>query len=202
MMTMKNKKVTGIVLSGGLSRRMGKEKGLCLLNDKPLVEYAIDILQKECSSVMIGSNNVLYRKFGFPVIEDEIKGIGPIGGIYSCLNSSHTDDNFILSCDMPMVHEDLLRHILAQREHYDVVVPLYDGNPEPLCAFYRKDITPVLRSQISAGDYKIQELLKKLKTKYLDIGPHLNFYHNHLFANINAEADLVWMEDELKKKLL
>jgi len=198
-MTMKNEKVTGIVLTGGLSSRMGKEKGFCLLNDKPLVEYAIDLLQKECSSVMIGSNNDLYRKFGFRVIEDEIKGIGPIGGIYSCLKSSQTDDNFILSCDMPMVRGELIRHLLSYRAQYEAIVPIHLGHPEPLCAFYRKDIVPMLERQIMNGNYKLQDVLKALNTKYLDIGPDLEFYHHKLFANINTEVDLNRMEDELKK---
>ena len=74
--------ITGIVLSGGKSSRMGKEKGLCLLHDKPLVKYSIDVLKKVCHPIILGANREEYIKFGLPVVKDEINNIGPISNLF------------------------------------------------------------------------------------------------------------------------
>lgn len=192
--------ITGIILSGGKSSRMGRDKGMVPLNDRPLVEFAAEVLRKDCDPILIGTNDHQYEKFGFPLVGDVIKGIGPIGGIYSCLEYSRTTDNFILSCDMPMISGDLVRYILEHRQHHDAVIPMFNGRPEPMCAYYRKEITFRLKDQIMNGVYKVQEVVKKLNTRYLDITSELDFYHDHLFANINSAADLEWMEVELRKR--
>ena len=63
--------LTGIILSGGQSSRMGKEKGLCLLNGKPLIEYSFDLLKKFCDSIIISSNSKDYEYLGCQIINDE-----------------------------------------------------------------------------------------------------------------------------------
>jgi len=85
-----NNKITGIILAGGKSSRMGMDKGFCALNGKPMVQYAIDILEQTCDSIIICSNNSDYELFDLPVIPDIIKDIGPMGGIYSGLKNSKT----------------------------------------------------------------------------------------------------------------
>jgi molybdopterin-guanine dinucleotide biosynthesis protein A len=90
---------------------MGRDKGLCLLNGKSLVGYAIDVLKEVCHPVLISANTIDYKSFGYPVIRDKVSGIGPLGGIYSSLLKSSNELNFILSCDMPLISTDLVRYI-------------------------------------------------------------------------------------------
>lgn len=101
--------ITGIILAGGKSSRMGKDKGLCDFKGKALVSYAIETLRPLCGNLMISANYFpeKYAEFDLPVIADEVKNIGPMGGILSCLKQSHTQHNLVLSCDTPFVTTDV-----------------------------------------------------------------------------------------------
>jgi len=194
------KQITGIVLSGGKSSRMGKEKGLCILNNKPLVEYSVEILKQVCDKILISTNFDLYNYLQLPVIKDEIKGIGPIGGLYSCLKKSETADNFVLSCDMPLISVDLINYIIKNKNNYQVVIPVFGEYSEPLCAYFRKDAEIILKKSIEDKDYKIQNSIKKLEFKFIKIDSTLEFYHQKLFANVNTQDDLMEIEEFLNTK--
>lgn len=180
---------------------MGKDKGFCDLKSKPLISYSIDVLTLICSQIIIGANKNEYNHLGYPVINDEIKNIGPLGGIYSCLKSSKTDDNIILSCDMPLITAELIEYILSVKSGYEVVVPVFQNFPEPLCAYYNKAIVPDLLKAIESKKYKIQDVVKKLKTKFLKIDSRLSFYHDNLFANINSPQDLLEIQNHLSNNV-
>ncbi len=81
---------TGIILAGGKSSRMGEDKGLVLLNGKPMIQYVIEALKGVVSDIIIISNNASYNKFGIPVYPDIIKDKGPVGGIFTGLHHSKT----------------------------------------------------------------------------------------------------------------
>ncbi|HPG34509.1 MAG TPA: molybdenum cofactor guanylyltransferase, partial [Lentimicrobium sp.] len=72
--------ITGIVLAGGKSTRMGTDKGLMIFQGKPLVMYSIDLLSMFCGRILISSNNPEYAKFGYEIIADELPGAGPMAG--------------------------------------------------------------------------------------------------------------------------
>ncbi len=178
---------------------MGKDKGFVELNNKPLISYSIEVLSPICNQIIIGANSDNYKYFGYPVIGDEIKNIGPIGGIYSCLRSSRTNDNFILSCDMPLISVELIKYILSERGGFDVVIPVFKNFREPLCAYYHKSIITGLFNAIETNRYKIQDVIKNFKTKFLPITEDLPFYQENLFANMNSEQDLLKIENYLSK---
>ncbi|MEZ5147158.1 MAG: molybdenum cofactor guanylyltransferase [Bacteroidales bacterium] len=185
-----DKGITGIILAGGKSSRMGKDKGFCTIDEKPLIRYAIETLSEVCDSIIIGTNNPAYDQFGFPVVPDKISGKGPVAGIFSCLNESKTADNFILSCDMPLMTSDFVKFVVSKKADYEVVIPVFNGMAEPLCAYYHKNITSPLKAQIKAGVYKIQEAVKPLHTLLLEIEDSNVFNDSKLFMNINSEVDL------------
>jgi len=170
-----------------------------LLNGKSLVGYAIDVLKEVCHPVLISANTIDYKSFGYPVIRDKVSGIGPLGGIYSSLLKSSNELNFILSCDMPLISTDLVRYIISERDEHQVVIPMFNGFPEPLCAFYKKEITDILLVSIQAGVYKIQDVVKGLDTKYLKIDSALEFCHEDLFANVNEPHELSRIEKLINK---
>lgn len=178
---------------------MGKDKGFVELNNKSLISYSIDGLSGICNQIIIGANSENYKDFGYPVISDEVKNIGPIGGIYTCLKSSKTDDNFILSCDMPLISAELIKYILSEKEGYDVVIPVFKDFKEPLCAYYNKSIVSGLFKAMNANRYKIQDVIKNFRTKFLPITEDLSFYQENLFANMNSQQDLLKIENHLSK---
>ncbi len=183
-------KFTGIVLSGGASRRMGSDKGLTLYKGKELVQYAIDILTPHCNELIISSNNLdAYEKFGIRVIPDLVKEKGPIGGLYSCLSSSNTMNNFVISCDMPHLTGEVFDRLSAISDSSDIVVPVHrNGYFEPLTGFYSKSIIPHIEFALRNGDYKLINLFNRVRFDTISI--EKLEYGDLQFKNFNRPGDL------------
>lgn len=190
---MAKEEVTGIILSGGKSNRLGHEKGLAEFNGKPLVVYALNTLKPLCDRVLISANNCLdeYAALGFEVVEDEIKGIGPMGGLLSCLKRSSSRFNFILSCDTPFVPGRLFVHLLDSIENFQVAVPVHGDNyTEPLCAVYSTNVIWEMQRCIDRKEYKLSDFLEKVNAKKVLINDRLPFYREEMFVNMNTKTDL------------
>jgi molybdopterin-guanine dinucleotide biosynthesis protein A len=184
-------KVTGFVLAGGLSSRMGEDKSLMLFKGKPLIMYAIDSLLPLCERVIISSNLSIYDFTGCEVWPDELPLKAPVNGLYSCLKRSKTVWNFILTCDMPFTGSQLFAYLLEQAHGDDAVVPVHgQGFVEPLCGLYNRSTLNVLEYQLKVGQYSILEFLQAIRCSYVKIGPDLKFYHKEMFSNLNSPADL------------
>ena len=184
-------KTTGIILSGGKSSRMGSDKGLLILNGKPLIQYSIDVLKELCSEIIICANNPAYDTFGYPVIKDVYPDLGPIGGIYTGLLNSGSESNFILSCDMPFINPQIIIYLLSNRDKSLASIPTHGKNIiEPLCALYSKAILPQLKKQIRNKDLKLMNLLKTVDVNWVKMDSGLEFYHPDLFFNVNDQNSL------------
>lgn len=189
--------ITGIVLAGGKSSRMGKDKAMCNFRDKPLVEYAIEALEPFCGEILLSTNLTGgYEKYGFALVNDDLKEIGPMGGIYSCLKKSKTKHNFVLSCDTPFIGKDLVKFIIDNISNdFDIVAPIHQNSLlEPLCAYYNISVLPELKTFIERRDFKLMGLLKSLRLKQLVIDNNLGFYNQKLFNNLNTSEDLLKCE--------
>ena len=172
---------------------MGKEKGLVDFQGKPLISHAILALKPLVDNIIIGANNHLndYRKFGYTIIEDEVKNIGPIGGVLSALRNSNTKYNIILSCDMPFINAELLHYLNIKSQDYDVVVPIHDTDKiEPLCGIYSKDIIHVMEAAVENGNFKLRDIFENVRFKAIKVDASLPFYSDNLFYNINSPADI------------
>lgn len=168
---------------------MGTDKALIKMGDKNLLEIAIEICKPVCKSIIISSNNPEHGKYGYPVIHDEIKDCGPIGGIYSCLKKSETDLNFVISVDTPFVPVEFLKFLTSQIENYDVVVPVHHSKKEPLIALYHKNCIPVIETQLALHQFKIQYLINLLNTRFSDTNQWVKKVP-FLFKNLNHPEDL------------
>ena len=187
---MDKKSVSGFVLTGGKSSRMGEDKGLMIFDRKPLVQHALETLDQVAGQVMISANDSVYAQFSHPVVPDAIHDIGPMGGLYSCLLRSETEFNIFLSCDTPFVPSELLALLLQEIGHHACAVPVHDnGKMEPLCAVYRKKCWETFAELINEGRYKVHEALDRLGYAEVKIDKNTPFYDNLLFFNINTPAD-------------
>jgi len=184
-------KITGIILAGGKSSRMNTDKGLVLFKDQPLIQYSINVLKEVCDQILISSNTDAYDRFGYQVVPDEIKDIGPVGGIYSCLKASGTHDNIILSCDTPFISLEFLHYLLKNNQHALVAVPWFGNDKyEPISAYYHKKFASVLAENIERGNYKIPEIYKNVAVNKLRLTQEHGFYSDRLFYNINSLKDI------------
>ncbi|MEZ5109841.1 MAG: molybdenum cofactor guanylyltransferase [Bacteroidia bacterium] len=161
---MKNQ-VTGILLAGGKSSRMGTDKGVVLMNGKKLSEHVLQAMKPVVNDLMIIANNNNYGDYGIPVFEDIYKNCGPLGGIYTGLVRSKTKKNLMLSCDMPFITSGMLAKILSHSDEAEIIIPVNDGKVEPLCAVYDQSCAVQIRQFLESGKLKIQDVLPYFKTK-------------------------------------
>ena len=186
--------ITGIVLAGGKSRRMGRDKALMVYQDKPLIQHAVDTLRQVCNKVVISSNKNDYYFTGCEVWPDEIDIHAPMIGIYSCLKRSPDEVNLVLSCDMPLTGIAILKYLLAKHNAYEIVVPRYNNEfIEPLCALYKRSVIPVMERFIKDRNYSMQEFIRASSHLMLEVIPKLDFYRDNMFTNINNPGDYGWL---------
>jgi molybdopterin-guanine dinucleotide biosynthesis protein A len=185
-----SKSITGIILAGGKSRRMGTEKGLLKLGDKHMIEYAIEVLKKVCDQILLIENSNAYHFLGYSVYPDIFPNSGPMGGIYTGLVNSKNNLNLVLSCDMPFIKPELLIDLIANSEDKDIVVPWHGGHKfEPMCALYHKNVKSLLLQFIQEKNFKIPDTFELLKTKKFHIEESLPYYSSELFFNVNSKEE-------------
>jgi molybdopterin-guanine dinucleotide biosynthesis protein A len=117
-------RVSGIILAGGASQRMGRDKALIDFGGAPLIARVIERVQPLCAEVMIVANERdAYAPFGVPVIGDVYPGKGSLGGIFSGLQAARESHALAVACDMPFLNAALLRYLIALAPSFDVVIP-------------------------------------------------------------------------------
>jgi molybdopterin-guanine dinucleotide biosynthesis protein A len=188
---MKPGRVTGIILAGGLSSRMGEDKSVMLFRGKPLIMFGIEALASLCEKVIISSNLPMYDFTGCEVWPDELQVQAPINGLYSCLKRSETDWNIVLTCDMPFTGSVLFSFLLQQYHDVEAVIPVHSqGLVEPLCGVYNRSALQKIEAQVQQGQISIMKLLQSIPCRYVSIGPDQEFYRKGMFSNLNSPADL------------
>jgi molybdopterin-guanine dinucleotide biosynthesis protein A len=184
--------ITGIILAGGESTRMGQDKSLMHLQGKTLIQHAIDALRPVCARVVISADKSAYAFTGCETWPDLFAAKAAIVGILSALRRSASEVNFILSCDMPFVPTALVEYILKESHHTDIAVPIHgNGYIEPLCGVYRKNILTELERFIASDHYKILDFIGRVSHRLVEINSRHDFYSDKLFANINTPGDLI-----------
>jgi len=189
LLTNNFKNITVILLAGGQSSRMGKDKGLIEFNGKPLIEHITEKVRLITDSVFIITNQPGYDRFGFPCFPDIKKDCGPIGGIFTGLHHSSTLKNLVLSCDTPFIPHHLIKHLVEQSGVEDALVPRYDEKTEPLCGVYDRNCKETLKMLIDERELKLQNALEKLNTRFLDLH-RFDDFDKRWFANINTPDEL------------
>jgi molybdopterin-guanine dinucleotide biosynthesis protein A len=185
---MTDKAITGIILAGGKSSRMGFDKGMAELNGKKMVEWVIVALQSVCSHILIVSNTDHYNQLGYPVYEDIYKNAGPVGGVYTGLMHSSTDYNLVVACDMPFINTNIFNLLLSFAGDYSIVVPSLNGRFEPLCAFYHKQTCHKMNDLLLQQTWKMQQVIRQFD--YKEIKLEDTQMELSVFANINTPDEL------------
>jgi molybdopterin-guanine dinucleotide biosynthesis protein A len=188
-MNLKKIIVNGYILAGGKSSRMGTDKGLLLIEGKPMIQYVIEQMQFVFDKLVIVSNNPDYEKFGLKVIPDLIKDIGPAGGIYTALQHSEAKLNFVVSCDMPYVTAAAIELIVENADENQIVLLENREKLEPLFGLYAKDCEENWLQLIQQNTIKLQEMVKHFNLKTISIDNN-EIFSTNFFKNINTKEDL------------
>jgi molybdopterin-guanine dinucleotide biosynthesis protein A len=193
---------TAIILSGGRATRMnGVDKGLVLLQNKPLVEYIIERLKPQADEILINANREIdtYQTLGFPVLPDETNDfLGPLAGFL--LGLQHAKHEYVLTvpCDSPLLPLDLadrLYNSMAE-SHADIAVASSDGDTHPVFCLMKKSVLPSLQAFLENGERKVSAWQKSLKYIEVDFSDC-----SEAFTNLNTFEDLSTLELRLNDTL-
>ncbi len=187
------KKTSAIILAGGKNTRIARNKAFIQLpTGETILQNTLNVLQRIFPQIILVTNQKeFYLKFNVQVVEDLIKGCGPLGGVFTGLCYSVSKHNFVVACDMPCINPALIRLLLKERGTYDVVIPEVDGEVEPLFALYSKNCIPVMFECLQGRNLKMSEVIGKLQVKKIGAKEIDRFDPQHLsFFNINTEEDL------------
>ena len=199
-MILDNADITGVILAGGQSSRMGFNKAEAEMNGESMLIRMIEKLKDVTSTIIISSGNISYPNIPYPQVPDEHPQCGPIGGIYSVLKCSNSSLNLVVSCDIPLVSVSLLKYMVVNAEKNDafITVPVdHEGQLHMTCAVYRKDILPIIEQQIKAHAFKMKDLLDLTSVEYIKISKEHPLFQEYAFMNVNRpnaleEARKLW----------
>lgn len=157
--------VTGVILVGGKSRRMGRDKAFLELDGKPLVERLLSVFS-ECFSqtILVGDNAQRFSNYDVPVVADIYPG-SPLGGIYSGLNHAANSYIFVASCDLAYPNSAVIRQMCSLKNNYDAVVPVLSHGFETLCAVYSKSCQTAMQAMLDSGNHRIFDLYPQINIK-------------------------------------
>ena len=163
--------VTGIILAGGKSSRMGTDKAQMLLNGKPLIEYIINTFQNAgIQNIIINTNKKAdFLKYNLPICEDIYEDKGPISGVYSSLLMSTTDENVIIPCDSPFVSSKIILDLIEQNRQNKISFLRFKNNYYPLIGAYKKETNILLKKMIENNELKMKNLILNNGTSILDL---------------------------------
>lgn len=200
-MRFSNADITGIILAGGQSRRMGFNKAEATVHGRSMLMRMINTLSLVTPNILLSTGSTVYQKMEWQQIPDEYPDYGPLGGIYSVLKVSLTSLNFVLSCDMPMITASLLNYIIARAKENGALItaPMdQEGQLQLLCAVYHRDILPVMEQQIKARALKMKSLAALVPVESIRIPKEHPLYNEHAFKNVNT-PNALWETRELWK---
>ena len=202
--------ITGIILSGGKSTRMGVNKSLLKVGNKTIIEFVRDLMQDIFSRVILITNDPEeYRFLGLEIFEDVYKGYGPLAGIHSGLINSPTKKNFLISCDVPLMTKDMIKYIVDFPTNKKITVAKADGFIQQLVGIYNRDINvtieEILKSKLGSDERnnkqhkrgcRVLSLIEKVGAEIID-AESLPFYKPGIYFNMNRQDDF----DLVKNKL-
>jgi molybdopterin-guanine dinucleotide biosynthesis protein A len=194
--------VTAIILSGGKSSRMGRNKALLKIGEKTIIESVRDQMQQIFKYVMLITNTPEEYKFlDLPIYEDIYKHKGPLAGIHSGLLNSSTETNFIISCDLPLITKEMIEYLVEFKTNKLITVAQADGYIQQLAGKYSRDCLntaeEILEEQVNIENRNTEQRKRGCNVlRLIDwIGAEiisaesLPFYNKDLFFNVNKSAD-------------
>jgi molybdopterin-guanine dinucleotide biosynthesis protein A len=187
---------TAVILAGGMSRRLGRNKALEPFQGEPLIRRVIARMRQVGESLIVVVNDPeraaeLDLPEDVATAVDRYPGMGSLGGILTGLVTAPTEWSTYCACDMPFLNPQLYQLLLSLRDGYDAVVPVVDGRPEPTHAVYSRACVEPIRERIIAKDLKISSFFGEVRVCLV---PEEQIRRSDpellSFFNVNTQEDL------------
>ncbi len=190
--------ITGVILAGGKSSRMGVNKALLQLGKQKIIERIVDLMCSIFSEVIIITNTPEeYEFLNLPLFEDIYKWKGPLAGIHSALIHSQTEKIFVLSCDVPLMSKEMVEYIIDYESNKPIKFCEAAGYHQPLVGLYSKRILNDLEQFLKnddVSDKRFHHFLKVVDSEIIH-PEKLSFYRDEIFFNVNKPEDF----EQIKK---
>jgi molybdopterin-guanine dinucleotide biosynthesis protein A len=184
--------VTGVILAGGQSRRMGQNKALMTVGSMRLIDRVVETIQHVCPELLMVTNTPdVYADLRLPMVGDVWPDKGSLGGIYSALYHASTPYCLVVACDMPFLQTSVLQYLVSQIETYDVVMPNVHGEQQPLHAIYSRACLQPIAQRLEANRLRIVGFLPDVRVRTVTadelqpLDPDLR-----AFQNLNTPEDM------------
>ena len=186
--------VTGVLLAGGKSRRMGEDKRYLVVGEQTLLDRGLAVLRSIFQEVLVViAQDSPPLDINARVVRDLVADCGSLGGVYTGLTQAATPCIFVAACDMPFLDQTVIAQFTSQRATADIVMAKLAARLHPMHALYGKGCLPAMEQMILARQLKIQDLVShaSLRVRYvteadlLTIDPSWRSFHN-----VNTPADL------------
>ncbi len=186
--------VTGVLLAGGKSRRMGKDKARLQLNGRPLFSRMLELMQRLFAEVIIAGDRPDLSRPDVRCVPDIYPG-SALGGLYTGLTAAGSDWIFVAPCDIPFPDVRIIETLLANRAGVAAVVPHSQNGYEPVFALYHKSCRPHMEQLLRSQRYRITDFYPQIQLRDLDSRHFPPGWEQNLM-NINTPEDLIRAERE------
>ncbi|MDH4233599.1 MAG: molybdenum cofactor guanylyltransferase [Gallionella sp.] len=158
---------TAIIMAGGDSQRMGRDKANVVLDGQTLLQSVVKTMQQIFPEVIV---SVRQPRTGIdlPQVCDEQADGGPLAGLVACLGQITTPWAFMVACDMPFVMPEVVELLGSYRSKHQAVVPVVHGHPQPLAAFYATSCLAPMKASLAVQQKGLRGVLKQLDVRYVD----------------------------------
>lgn len=184
--------VSGAILAGGKSRRMGRDKAWLDLGDGvPLVRRVANVLEQVANEIVVVANDERFASLGYPLIADRYGEKGAFGGISTAVAATRGELICVAACDMPWPSPDVYRLLVRSAEGYDVAIPLIGGDFETMHAVYRRSCLPAMERSLARGEMRIVSFFPEVRLHVVSedeiraVDPELRS-----FTNLNTPEEL------------
>ncbi len=179
--------ITGIILAGGKSSRMGRDKGFVLYNNQPFITHVLRALTPLVTEVIIVSDSKKYDAFKAKRVNDTIKNSGPLAGLYTGLSASKTTLNIVLSCDIPLITTAALKILIAAFDpKYDVIQLKSNKKTMPLIAIYKTTCATMCFNVLEQDERRMTKALEHFTVKTVSLPDDFE----KLTINVNTQEQL------------
>jgi molybdopterin-guanine dinucleotide biosynthesis protein A len=187
--------VTGVLLAGGKSRRMGCDKASIAIAGQTLASRSLALLQHYFRHVLIAGDRPDLARAGVPAIPDSYPG-SALGGLYTGLLAAKTEWIFVVPCDMPYPDHRILEMLLSYRNGHDAVVPRTPRGYEPVFALYHKHCLAGMERMLRNGQYRIYDFYQRIEVRYLDWQAMPEGWERSLL-NVNTPEELACVKENI-----
>jgi len=187
--------ITGIILAGGKSSRMGSDKALLKINNTTFIEKIIEVMQPYVDEIIIISNNSNHDRFNIRREEDFIKEAGPLAGLLTGLYRAKHEHIIALSCDIPMISKKVIETLITQADDaFEVNQIESEDKTMPLIAIYKKSCWKSIFKFLKNDERRLRVVVNSFNVKTIK----LNLKDKNLVENINTKQQLEALKDATK----